>query len=128
MLRIDPDAADRATQGHAKTQNMLADFLVAAGLTPRSWSVAEPPYDLAWESNGTICVAEVKSLTRRNEERQLRMAVGQVLRYAQQLAYKQKPVAKIIATERKPADPTWLDLCASLGIKLVWPGTLISFP
>lgn len=71
---------------------------------------------------------EVKSLTRRNEERQLRMAVGQVLRYGQQLAYKNKPIVASIAVERKPSDPSWIDLCNSLGITLVWPGTFDQLP
>jgi hypothetical protein len=123
LYSVDPDLVDRGTKGHAKTQNALAAHLKQHGVAPRSWSVAEPFYDLAWERNGQIWVAEVKSLTTRNEERQLRLAVGQVLRYAQQLAYKGKPVVKVIATEREPVDPTWMDLCAGLGIELVWPAT-----
>jgi hypothetical protein len=44
------------------------------------------------------------------------MAVGQVLRYMQQLAYTNKPIVPIIAVERKPYDASWIDLCNSLGI------------
>jgi XisH protein len=85
--------------------------------------VAEPFYDLAWERNNEIWVAEVKSLTRRSEERQLRLAVGQVLRYAQQLESKDKPVVKVIAVEEEPIDGTLKGLCLSLGVRLVWPAT-----
>jgi len=46
-----------------------------------------------------------------------------VLRYAQQLSYKRKPVRKLIAVERRPIDATWTDLCADHGAELVWPGT-----
>ena len=123
LYAFDPDALDRGTKGHAKTQNALAEHLQQHGLTPRSWSVAEPFYDLAWERNGEIWVAEVKSLTTRNEERQMRLAIGQILRYAQQLAYKSKPVVMVIAVEREPADATWKTLCTSLQIRLAWPGT-----
>ena len=41
----------------------------------------EPQYDLSWETPDATMVAEVKSLTARNEERQLRLGLGQVLRY-----------------------------------------------
>jgi hypothetical protein len=123
LYSVDPDVVDRGTKGHAKTQNALAAHLSQHGFAPRSWSVAEPFYDLAWERDGEIWVAEVKSLTPRNEERQLRFAVGQVLRYAQQLTNKGKPVVTVIATEREPSDGSWKTLCASLGIKLVWPST-----
>jgi hypothetical protein len=122
LYRFDPDARDRGTRGHAKTQNALADFLVAHGLEPRSWMMSEAPYDLAWEAAGAIHVAEVKSLTARNEERQLRLALGQVLRYGQELAYKGKPIKRFIVVERAPSDPSWMDLCHSLGVILVWPG------
>jgi hypothetical protein len=39
--------------------------------------LAEPPYDLAWEIREAIYIAEIKSLMRRSEERQLRFALGQ---------------------------------------------------
>ena len=68
-------------------------------------------------------VVEVKSLTERNEERQLRLALGQVLRYRQLLAAKARPVRCVIATERQPSDLSWQDVCDGLDIKLVWlPG------
>jgi hypothetical protein len=46
----------------------------------------EPQYDLAWLAGDTLYVAEVKSLTAANEERQLRLGLGQVLRYTHLLA------------------------------------------
>jgi len=123
IVWVDSDAIDRGTRGHAKTQNALAAHLTARGLQPRSPSLAEPPYDLAWEQGDRICVAEVKSLTLQNEERQLRLALGQVLRYAQQLSYKRKPIRRLIAVERRPVDATWTELCADHNVDLVWPGT-----
>ena len=34
-------------------------------------------FDIAWDDDDDIVVAEVKSLTTRNEEKQLRLALGQ---------------------------------------------------
>ena len=62
-------------------------------------------------------------MTPQNEERQLRLALGQVLRYAQQLAYKDKPIRKVIAIERRPTDTTWIQLFGRYDVMLVWPET-----
>jgi hypothetical protein len=124
VYRVDPDRADRGTQAHRRTQNLLAVELEGRGLDPKRRSGPEPPYDLACElDDGTILVAEIKSLTRQNEERQLRLALGQVLRYAQQLTYKGRSIRKVIAVERKPTDESWIELCASYDVRLAWPET-----
>lgn len=67
-------------------------------------------------------VAEVKSTTPQNEERQLRLGLGQVTRYRQLLAEDGLPVRALIATEREPSDPSWAALCEEQGIVLGWPG------
>jgi hypothetical protein len=118
---VDPDLVDRALQAHACTQELLADALRAAGRVPRSPVPGEPVFDLAWDDDGTICVAEVKSLSGTNDEKQLRLALGQVLRYAHLLRGKGRPVRCFIAAESKPADDTWIELCSELGVTLFWP-------
>jgi hypothetical protein len=118
---VDPDLVDRALQAHARTQDALAAALRAAGKAPRSPVPGEPVFDLAWEDEGTVCVAEIKSLSGTNDEKQLRLALGQVLRYAQLLRMKGRPVRCYIAAETRPADESWLDLCSDLGITLLWP-------
>lgn len=126
---VDPDAIDRGTRKHDETQNALSDAVREAGLIPRSHEAGEPSFDLAWDDGEEIVVAEVKSLTKRNEERQLRLALGQVQRYAHLLTAKGRPVRAVIAAERKPSDESWLALCDSLGVTLVWPeafGTLFA--
>jgi hypothetical protein len=80
-----------------------------------------PFYDLAWETETTIFVAEVKSLTLTNEERQLRLGLGQVLRYWHALSSRPKPVIAVLAVEERPADESWLGLADRLGIWLLWP-------
>jgi hypothetical protein len=123
---VDPDLVDRALRAHARTQEELAAAVRAAGKAPRSPSPGEPAFDLAWEDDGSICVAEVKSLSGTNDEKQLRLALGQVLRYAHLLRAKGRPVRCFIATESQPADETWSHLCSDLGVTLLWPEVFAS--
>lgn len=118
---VDPDLVDRALRAHARTQDALAAAVRAAGRVPRSPVPGEPVFDLAWEDDGTICVAEVKSMSGANDEKQLRLALGQVLRYAHLLRAKGRPVRCIIATESQPLDPSWSELCSDLDVTLLWP-------
>jgi hypothetical protein len=101
---VDPDLVDRANQAHARTQEALWAAVQAAGMVPRSHVPGEPVFDIAWEDDETICVAEIKSVNGSNDEKQLRLALGQVLRYAYLLRSKGKPVRAFIAVESQPAD------------------------
>jgi hypothetical protein len=58
-----------------------------AGLSPRSPDLAkgEPNFDIAWQSGDSLRVVEVKTTIPANEELQLRLGLGQVLRYADAL-------------------------------------------
>lgn len=120
---VDPDLVDRALQSHARTQEALSDAVIVAGLIPRSPVPGEPTFDIAWDDGAAVVVAEVKSLTARNEERQLRLALGQVLRYGHLLGEKGRPVRCVIAAEREPADASWSQLCDAANVRLVWPTT-----
>lgn len=117
---VDPSVIDRGVEGHAYTQNRLAGVVLAAGWRPVSPRPSEPQYDVAWRASAGLFVAEVKSLTEANEERQLRLGLGQVLRYRHVLAVNDEKVTAVLAVERQPTDPTWLDLCAALGVVLCW--------
>jgi hypothetical protein len=121
-FKIDPDVLDRGVAGHRKTQNAFAAFLEAQGLTPRSHRpTVDPPFDIAWsDGDDTLCVGEVKSITAANQEKQLRLALGQVLRYAHQLG--DRKTVPVIIAEREPTDASWPALCESLGVRLAWPG------
>jgi hypothetical protein len=118
---VDPDLGGRGLRAHNVTQNLLARAVRTAGHDPRRPKPEEPQYDLAWEVGGTTWVAEVKSVTPANEEKQLRMALGQVLRYCQLMEEEGRTVRPMIATEVKPSDGSWLELCAREGIALAWP-------
>jgi hypothetical protein len=65
---VDPALVERGLKGHADTQNELAQALLTAGIEPRSRLPQEPNFDLAWETNGTVFVAEVKSIMTRTKK------------------------------------------------------------
>ena len=117
----DPALIERGLRGHRVTQNALAEALTQVGLEPLSPASGDPDWDIAWHCEGRLYIAEVKSLTASNEERQLRLGLGQVLRYRQRATYA-RPVA-VLVTERKPKDESWLLLCEHLQVQLVWPET-----
>jgi hypothetical protein len=120
---VDPTLVDRALRGHARTQNALANWLRSRDLEPRSAMPREPQFDIAWTDGPTLFVAEVKSLTKRNEEQQLRLGLGQVLRYRNILSTRTQQVRAVLAIERQPSDPRWMTLCAEHDVRLVWPPT-----
>lgn len=119
---VDPAIVERGIRGHAVTQNALADFVRKRGCDPRSPRPNEPPFDVAWELAGWTFVAEVKSLTEFNEEKQLRLGLGQVLRYRNLLTGRNRRVRAVLAVEHRPRDGGWIDLCKSVEVSLVWPG------
>jgi hypothetical protein len=117
---VDPALLERGLRGHTDTQNELASVLSNAGIEPRRGLGSGPNFDLAWQKNGTVFVAEVKSITAGNEEQQLRLGLGQVLRYKQRLAaLGHDRVVAVLVPERQPRDPSWRELCQDLGVVLL---------
>lgn len=122
---VDPALVERGLRGHADTQNELARVLLDAGIEPRSPMPGEPNFDLAWQNDDIVFVAEVKSITDANEEEQLRLGLGQVLRYRQRLGtLGYQHVVAVLVPEREPRDPAWKKLCSDLGVVLLWRGEL----
>jgi hypothetical protein len=72
---VDPALVERGMRGHSDMQNALAEVLRQVGIEPRSRLPHEPNFDIAWETEGTVFVAEVKSITDDNEEEPLRLTV-----------------------------------------------------
>jgi hypothetical protein len=124
----DPALVERALQSHARIQNSLAEYVHSRGAPPRRPAPTEPDFDLAWEFKGVRYVAEVKSTTDRNEEKQLRLALGQVLRYADLMTAGQAPARAVVAVEREPTDQAWIRLCDALGVLIAWPGAWRRLP
>ena len=126
---VDPALVERGLKGHADTQNALATVLQEAGIEPRSRLPQEPNFDLAWEAGGTVFVAEIKSITDDNEEEQLRLGLGQVLRYRHHLGkLGHQRVVALLVPERTPRDESWNDLCRELGVILLSEATLRRAP
>lgn len=118
----DADSAGRGLAAHNRTQNLIANAVRSMGMLPLSPKEGEPEFDIAWKTMGALFVCEVKSLLPENEERQLRLAIGQVIRYRQKLSSMgHEPVVAVVATERPPEDSSWQELCDDEGILLVWP-------
>ena len=112
---------ERGTRSQGRLQNRLAAEVAAAGFVPLSPTVDDPPFDLAWRDGADLHVAEVKSTTATNEEHQLRLGLGQLLRYRHALSAGGTTVHAMLYAERQPADPAWSHLCQSLEITLRWP-------
>jgi hypothetical protein len=122
----DPDRIGLGLAAHNRTQNQIAETVRSLGWNPRSPAANEPEYDLAWKTDVGLFVREVKSLTPANEERQMRMAIGQVIRYRQKLtAAGYEPVTAVIAAEKQPSDTSWEELCIYENIVLIWPDTAV---
>jgi hypothetical protein len=119
-VEVDVEVVERGLRGHVETEHALAAALRELGIEPRSPTAGEPSFDIAWTYGATTYVAEVKSTTDRNEERQLRLGLGQVLRYRSVLSEALgRPVSAVLVPERAPWDPTWESTCASVGVALV---------
>ena len=118
---VDPAIVERGLRSHSELQNLLAERVAESGSEPRSPGPQDPPWDLLWERDGAVWIAEVKSLTDRNEERQLRLGLGQLLRYRHTLLERHLGVHAVLMAEREPTDAGWLALCQSLDVLLLWP-------
>jgi hypothetical protein len=123
-FEVDPAVVERGLRGHMRAQNALHDYLADIGIRGRSPAPSEPAFDLAWESGDNVWIAEVKSLTRKNEERQLRLGLGQLLRYRQLVSREGREARAVLMAEREPSDPSWDQLCDAPGVVLAWPAVL----
>jgi hypothetical protein len=108
----DPDALDRATLAHGMTQNEIAEWLTESGIEPLSPSENDPPFDIAWVYQDKLFVTEVKSITSDNEIHQIRLGIGQVLDYCQQI----RGIPVLVVSE-KPSLSRWKEVCAFAGVK-----------
>jgi hypothetical protein len=93
----------------------LRSSCVRKGVEPRSPEADDPEFDLAWG----LFIAEVKSITESNKERQLRLGLGQVLSYHHLLARRGYGVKAVLVAESDPRDDTWSTVCRDLEVLLV---------
>lgn len=122
VFEVDPDLLDRGTAAHKDIQDALTAALEAHGLEPLSPEVGDPQFDIAWIQDGVAFITEVKSLTEANEDRQLRLGLGQVLTYVHLLDWPHvDAVRAVLAVEQQPTADYWETLCAEHGVILTWP-------
>ena len=119
----DPSEVDRGLSSHARIERLVAEAGQALGWRPKAYAAGDPVFDLLLvrDGNERAVVVEAKSTTKANEEKQLRLALGQVLRYRQLLCRSGAEVVAMIALEQAPTDSRWLDLCRDVDVVLVWP-------
>ena len=122
VFEVDPDSIDRGTSAHMDIQDALAEAVRRHGLKPLSPGLGDPQFDIAWIKYGVAFITEVKSLTDANEERQLRLGLGQVLSYVHLLNWPDvQAVRGVLAVERRPTAAYWATLCPEHGVTLTWP-------
>lgn len=119
--------AARAQAAHDTIQDQLAAALEHAGITPLRPAPHEPQYDLGWERDGELWIAEVKSTTETNEVRQVRAAIGQVLHYRSELAARHGRIKSAIVTEHLVRNNALVDACHAAGIVLTSPAEVHDF-
>jgi hypothetical protein len=124
LVDVEYNALERAVRSHARIQNSVAAAAAAAGFQPWSPSAAALAFDIAFSSDdGPIFVVEVKSATPENLELQLRIGLGQLLRYAHLLRSHAPEVIPLIAIELRP-DLYWCELLTELGVGLLIDGSI----
>lgn len=117
---------ERALGSHARIQNAIADAVGALGIRPLTPGPSGVQFDIAFRHGSCpFVVIEVKSCTLLNQELQLRLGLGQVLRYAHQLRASYGDVLPVLATELA-LDPEWREVLAHSGVELIQEPTLVT--
>lgn len=123
-LQVDLEALDRGTAAHEGTVAAFADAIVRAGHLPERAGRLAPAFDLGWATDNSVFVAEVKSLGSATEAQQIRLGLGQVLDYAQQIrddGLTLHSVKPVVVLERRPVSSDhWMSVATSAGVFLTW--------
>lgn len=127
-LEVDLDGLDRGTAAHESTLVSLTRHLAMSGIRAAAPGPGMPRFDVGWRDwvdDDLVYVAEVKSLTDDSETQQIRLAIGQVLDYANSV--RSSPVATskriqaVVVLERRPKEERWAAVTEGAGIILSWP-------
>ncbi|WP_193340407.1 hypothetical protein [Pseudarthrobacter sp. AB1] len=122
------EALDKGTAAHEATVTALSMTLERRGLLPQRPGLHAPAFDLGWTEDGVIYIAEVKSLTGTDQTQQIRLGLGQVLDYAQQIRQTRlasSPVHPVLVLEHEPSHPRWTETASSAGAELMWGPTFL---
>lgn len=114
-------ALELAWRQHNQLQQLLVDSVKAS--PSANLAHVEANVDVAWSTAGFtgVTIAEVKSLTAGNERFQIRMAIGEVLHFAEVARGQYGDVRTVIFVPRRPNETIFMDVCERVGIDLCWP-------
>ncbi|MGW6716019.1 hypothetical protein ACWF9X_07115 [Streptomyces globisporus] len=121
-LTLDLSRLDEATAAHEATVGALIAHLSRQGIEACTYGPGAPEFDAGWSRGEDIFVAEVKSLTGAREDQQIRLGVGQILDYAQQLrsSFPSTVVHPVLVLEKRPSAARWTALADGVGLHLTW--------
>ncbi len=121
-LTLDLSRLDKATARHEATVGALIAHLSRQGIEACTYASGAPEFDAGWSRGEDIFVAEVKSLTGAREDQQIRLGVGQILDYAQQLrnACPSTVIHPVLVLEKRPSAARWTALAEGVGLRLTW--------
>lgn len=122
IFERDPNLLDRALRSHAITQNIVANWVAAAGLIPLSPTKETCDFDIAWNCDSGRVVCEVKSLTDENEIHQFRLGLGQVLEYAHSLS-----AFPLLVFSKAPRRTQVVEIARNSGVGVLWPEVLSKY-
>jgi len=120
---IDPEVVGEARNRHNRVVRAIHQLLRDRGkrpIKPTGWFGEQP--DVVWREDPGFHIVEVKGITGLNEREQLRLGLGQVLRYRFISEKQGHPPQAWLITDVAPADLTWIEICDSLNIRMWWPG------
>lgn len=123
QLTVDLGALDRGTAAHEATVAAMSRSLEQRGLVPERSGRHAPEFDLGWIYRGAVHIAEVKSPGSTVESQQIRLGLGQVLEYAQQIRAIVDPtqlVQPVLVLEREPKESHWVEASKAAGVVLTW--------
>lgn len=122
MLATDLDLLDKGTEAHEATIAALIDHLGRRQIEVRGHARNAPRFDAGWSVGSDVYIAEVKSLTGISEDQQIRLGIGQILDYAQQLKSMRTfgKVRPVLVLEKKPTSSRWSAVADDSGILLTW--------
>lgn len=117
--------ADRreANAAHNALQDSIADLAAQRGFLPLSPTHPRAQFDVGWEdADGGLHIVEVKSLNTVNEDRQVRLGLGQILDYG--LIFDGRARLAVALSAAPSRDEHWTELGDCVGVRVVWPGRL----
>lgn len=120
---IDPEVVGDARNRHNRTVRAIHQLLRDSGkrpIKPTGWFGEQP--DVVWREYPGMHIVEVKGITGLNERQQLRLGLGQVLRYRFISEKQGHPTQAWLITDVPPADLTWIEICDSLNVRFWWTG------